>query len=115
MIQAPHDIAKDYASRYWHSHEFPSLEGAIQAAILADRAARPMPKVQLHYGMTKRQQECFDFLRDHPSASFDEIRDALGLNSKSGVHRLVTALDERGLIRRLPNRARSIVVVGQEG
>src|ERR1051325_621209 len=43
--------------------------------------------------------------------SFDEMQDALELRSKSGIHRLVTALEERGFIRRLPNRARAIEVI----
>ena len=45
------------------------------------------------------------------SPSFDEMRDALGLKSKSGVHRLISALEERGFIRRLPNRARALEVL----
>lgn len=43
--------------------------------------------------------------------SYDEMKDALGLASKSGIHRLITALEERGFIRRLPNRARAIEVL----
>src|ERR1700716_2728616 len=43
--------------------------------------------------------------------SLDEMKDALDLRSKSGIHRLITALEERGLIRRLPNRARAIEVI----
>jgi repressor LexA len=45
------------------------------------------------------------------SPSFDEMREALELKSKSGVHRLISALEERGFIRRLPNRARALEVV----
>lgn len=45
------------------------------------------------------------------SPSFDEMKDALGLKSKSGIHRLITALEERGFLRRLPNRARALEVV----
>src|SRR3954451_16837814 len=45
------------------------------------------------------------------SPSFDEMREALDLKSKSGVHRLISALEERGFIRRLPNRARALDVV----
>src|SRR3569833_3058778 len=45
------------------------------------------------------------------SPSFDEMREALDLRSKSGVHRLISALEERGFIRRLPNRARALEVV----
>ena len=43
--------------------------------------------------------------------SFDEMKDVLDLRSKSGIHRLITALEERGFIRRLPNRARAIEVI----
>ena len=43
--------------------------------------------------------------------SFDEMKDALDLKSKSGIHRLITALEERGFLRRLPNRARAIEVI----
>ncbi|MEO1155549.1 MAG: S24 family peptidase, partial [Pseudomonadota bacterium] len=45
------------------------------------------------------------------SPSFDEMKDALELKSKSGIHRLITALEERGYIRRLPHRARALEVV----
>ena len=45
------------------------------------------------------------------SPSFDEMKDALGLRSKSGIHRLITALEERGFIRRLPHRARALEVL----
>ena len=47
--------------------------------------------------------------------SFDEMKDALDLRSKSGIHRLITALEERGFIRRLPNRARAIEVIKLPG
>ncbi len=43
--------------------------------------------------------------------SFDEMKDALDLKSKSGIHRLIMALEERGFIRRLPNRARALEVI----
>lgn len=45
------------------------------------------------------------------SPSYDEMKDALGLASKSGIHRLITALEERGFIRRLPHRARALEVL----
>ena len=52
------------------------------------------------------------YLEEHKlSPSFDEMRAALGLASKSGVHRLISALEERGYIRRLPNRARAIEIL----
>jgi hypothetical protein len=65
--------------------------------------------------MTRAQRRLLDFLiaceaRDI-SASFDEMREHLGLASKSGVHRIVTALEGRGFIRRLPHRARAIEVI----
>jgi repressor LexA len=67
----------------------------------------------MSYRMTKRQKEALDFIRSFDATNeiaptFDEIRTGLGLASKSGVHRLVTGLEERGLIKRLPHRARSI-------
>jgi repressor LexA len=63
--------------------------------------------------LTRKQSELLNFLTDHlrdhdVPPSFDEMRDALGLASKSGVHRLVSGLEERGYIRRLANRARAI-------
>lgn len=67
-------------------------------------------------GLTRKQAELLAFIREynasHPnSPSFDEMQAALQLASKSGVHRLVVALEERGAIRRTEHRARSIVVV----
>ena len=66
--------------------------------------------------LTKKQHELICFIHDRlaetgVSPSFDEMKDALELKSKSGVHRLISALEERGFIRRLPNRARALEVV----
>jgi repressor LexA len=66
--------------------------------------------------LTAKQHELLMFIRDRLdesgiSPSFDEMREALDLKSKSGVHRLISALEERGFIRRLPNRARALEVV----
>ena len=66
--------------------------------------------------LTKKQHELLNFIHARVtdtgvSPSFDEMKDALGLKSKSGVHRLITALEERGFIRRLPNRARALEVL----
>ena len=66
--------------------------------------------------LTRKQKELLDFLTAHAEQndvppSFDEMRDALGLASKSGIHRLVSGLEERGHIRRLANRARAIEIV----
>jgi len=66
--------------------------------------------------LTAKQHELLQFIDDRLKASgispsFDEMREALELKSKSGVHRLISALEERGFIRRLPNRARALEVV----
>ena len=66
--------------------------------------------------LTAKQRELLLFIdrRLHDSGispSFDEMREALDLKSKSGVHRLISALEERGFIRRLPNRARALEVL----
>jgi len=66
--------------------------------------------------LTAKQHELLNFIHQRLSAtgvspSFDEMREALELKSKSGVHRLISALEERQFIRRLPNRARALEVV----
>jgi len=66
--------------------------------------------------LTKKQHELLVFidgrLRDSGvSPSFDEMKDTLGLRSKSGIHRLITGLEERGFIRRLPHRARALEIL----
>ncbi|MGY6533209.1 transcriptional repressor LexA [Glycocaulis sp.] len=66
--------------------------------------------------LTRKQHELLLFIHkrlseDGVSPSFDEMKDALQLASKSGVHRLVSALEERGFIRRLPHRARALEVL----
>lgn len=66
--------------------------------------------------LTAKQRELLLFIdarlkESGISPSFDEMREALDLKSKSGVHRLISALEERGFIRRLPNRARALDVV----
>ena len=66
--------------------------------------------------LTAKQHELLNFIHQRLSAtgvspSFDEMREALDLKSKSGVHRLISALEERRFIRRLPNRARALEVV----
>ena len=66
------------------------------------------------YGLTKKQKELLDFLREREgevSPSFDEMREALGLASKSGIHRLVKGLEDRGYVNRIPNRKRTIRLV----
>jgi repressor LexA len=66
--------------------------------------------------LTRKQYELLRFIDQRLKdagvpPSFDEMKDALDLRSKSGIHRLITALEERGFIRRLPNRARAIEVI----
>jgi len=66
--------------------------------------------------LTKKQKALLLLIDERVKAdgvppSYDEMKDALGLASKSGIHRLITALEERGFIRRLPNKARAIEVL----
>ena len=66
--------------------------------------------------LTAKQHELLTFIHDRlgrtgVSPSFDEMREALDLKSKSGVHRLISALEERKFIRRLPNRARALEIL----
>ncbi|MGR3374855.1 transcriptional repressor LexA [Pseudooceanicola nanhaiensis] len=66
--------------------------------------------------LTKKQLDLLEFIhkrvqRDGVPPSFDEMKEALDLRSKSGIHRLITALEERGFIRRLAHRARAIEIV----
>src|SRR6195952_4352066 len=68
--------------------------------------------------LTRKQHELIRFIQTRleetgVSPSFEEMKDALDLKSKSGVHRLISALEERGFIRRLPNRARALEVLRQ--
>lgn len=66
--------------------------------------------------LTRKQQNLLIYIHERLQEegippSFDEMKDALELKSKSGIHRLITALEERGFIRRLPNRARALEVL----
>ena len=68
--------------------------------------------------LTRKQHELIRFIQQRleesgVSPSFEEMKEALDLKSKSGVHRLISALEERGFIRRLPNRARALEVLRQ--
>jgi SOS-response transcriptional repressor LexA len=69
-------------------------------------------------GLTKQQQRCLEFINGYidtnsNAPSYVDIIDGLGLASKSGAYRLVTALAKRGYITRLPHRARSIAIVAE--
>ena len=66
--------------------------------------------------LTRKQRDLLEFIharvqRDGVPPSFDEMKDALDLRSKSGIHRLITALEERGFIRRLAHRARAVEIL----
>jgi len=70
--------------------------------------------------LTQKQKDLLMFINDRLNEtgvppSFDEMKDALSLKSKSGIHRLITALEERGFIRRLPHRARALDVLKLPG
>ncbi len=66
--------------------------------------------------LTKKQKDLLLLIRDRMATdgvppSFDEMKDALGLRSKSGIHRLISGLEERGFIKRLPHRARALEIL----
>ena len=66
--------------------------------------------------LTPKQRDLLEFIHQRLTAtgvppSFDEMKVALELKSKSGIHRLITALEERGFIRRLPHRARALEIL----
>ena len=77
-------------------------------------------KVEQSYMLTAKQLKLLDFLKkslneNNISPSFEEMKLALGLKSKSGIHRLVSALEERGFIKRLHNKARAIKILSSKG
>lgn len=66
--------------------------------------------------LTKKQRDLLLYIHNHMTGddiapSFEEMKEALGLKSKSGIHRLITALEERGYIERLPHRARALRII----
>jgi repressor LexA len=66
--------------------------------------------------LTRKQHQLLTYIDNHLNTdgvppSYDEMKDALGLRSKSGIHRLITGLEERGFIRRLPHKARALEVL----
>ena len=66
--------------------------------------------------LTRKQHQLLMFIHERMqeqgvSPSFDEMKDALQLKSKSGIHRLITGLEERGFLRRLPHRARALEIL----
>src|SRR5580765_3348926 len=83
---------------------------------LESRNRTTLPTEGMLAMLTRKQYELLRFINERLKEagvppSFDEMKDALDLRSKSGIHRLITALEERGFIRRLPNRARAIEVI----
>ena len=84
---------------------------AICRAIVQDRAGR-----HLAAGLTSKQHELLNMMAAYQAQhgttpSFEEMRLAMGLTSKSGIHRLISGLEERGAIQRLPNRSRAITII----
>ena len=66
--------------------------------------------------LTRKQKELFDYLKEYMSSnqispSFEEMKEAVNLKSKSGIHRLITSLEQRGFIKRLKHRARAMEIV----
>ena len=69
--------------------------------------------------LTKKQKELFDYLKNYISSnqispSFEEMKSAVNLKSKSGIHRLITSLEERGFIKRLKHKARAMEIINKD-
>tara|TARA_A100001011_G_scaffold399547_1_gene508740 strand:- start:2142 stop:2768 length:627 start_codon:yes stop_codon:yes gene_type:complete len=69
--------------------------------------------------LTKKQKELLDYLKDYIlnnqiSPSFEEMKEAVNLKSKSGIHRLITSLEQRGFIRRLKHKARAMEIIAKD-
>jgi len=84
--------------------------------VLAAWVAKRFGKRTAQVGLTTRMRDLLGFIKEYTakhgvSPSYDEMRDALGIASKSGIHRLVISLERRGHIRREPAMARTIVVL----
>lgn len=88
----------------------------IAKAIVADRAGRLNVS-----GLTARQADCLRFIAAHQrenngiTPSYEQIKDGLGLSSKSGVTRLLDELEDRGRVTRLPGLARAITIITAPG
>ena len=95
----------------------PGLANEI-ARILSARNVDKAPKSKV--GLTRKMRDLLEFLRDYTRdedgvpPSYQEMADYLGLASKSGVHRLIAALEERGYIIRMPHHARAIAVIDRQ-
>tara|TARA_B100000575_G_scaffold288238_1_gene287941 strand:+ start:1139 stop:1762 length:624 start_codon:yes stop_codon:yes gene_type:complete len=69
--------------------------------------------------LTKKQKELFDYLKEYISSnqispSFEEMKEAVNLKSKSGIHRLITSLEQRGFIKRLKHKARAMEIIEKD-
>ena len=97
-------------SAAWIVQNQPELAAEIVAIMMA-KAPRKV------ISMTKRQQDALNYIRsfvyvnDGIAPTYTQIAAGIGLVHKSGIHRIITGLEERGHIRRLPNRHRAIVVI----
>lgn len=94
----------------------PALRWRVPAANGAACGATDLIERRDDGMLTKKQYELLLFIEQRLkdcgiSPSFDEMKEALGLKSKSGIHRLMTGLEERGFIRRLPHRARALEII----
>lgn len=84
-----------------------ALEKAFEAGLNYRRSTG-------NIGLTGKQRQLLTFIVEHLEAhdgvapSYDQMKDAMGLRSKSGIHRLINSLEERGFIERMPHRARAI-------
>ena len=107
------ELAREIA----HNSPYLDTESMIVRAILRDRERRaPGPTSYRVGGLTAHQKRVFDYLQayiaEHGySPSYDDIKTRFDLASKSGVHRVMHELEERGFIRMLPNRSRSITII----
>src|SRR3954468_18150810 len=99
-----------------HMEHIVSVHDLFRGSVRLLRIQRHLSTWGLVEMLTRKQYELLRFINERLKEagvppSFDEMKDALDLRSKSGIHRLITALEERGFIRRLPNRARAIEVI----
>src|SRR5688572_15439180 len=95
-----------------------ALDGRNEVAYLFRVRSRNGTVGEMRFMLTAKQHELLLYIQRKLeetgiSPSFEEMKEALDLKSKSGVHRLISALEERGFIRRLPNRARALEVTRQ--
>lgn len=92
-----------------------SLQEVISRPVPRPLASLTQEQKEAYSMLTKQQRKLLEVIRESLTSngsapSFDEMKDALGLKSKSGVHRLIKGFEERGFIRRLPHRARALEV-----